>query len=562
MTIRDLLESAVTRDPERVALCYRRDGAWNRRSYGELLQGIKLVAAGLSALKLKPGVERLALIVDNGPEWVECYLAAAGSGIAVVPIDPRSKPEEAEFILRDSGSTVAVLQPRHIKWFTEYTMDLPQLRTLVVVTDIRPGWRVPDKVAEIPCLNYNALRTLAAPASPATTTWERARPAPQDMASVIYTSGTTGTPKGVVLTHHNFCADVVGAVEAIGDGVLGPDDDFLVVLPLFHAFSFTANLLLALHCGAGLQFIRSLRTMAGEVRLLHPTVMMVVPLLAEKLLARIDGWVRGNTLVKALIALRLSGWVSRIVKRGLGGRLRFLVVGGAPCPTHVLQGFERLGLPLIEGYGLTECAPVVSINSLSRPRAGSIGRKLPNIEVRIASPDPNGVGELQVRGPIVMKGYLGDPEATAEAFDGEWLRTGDLATIDSEGYMKISGRCKALIVNREGRNIYPEEVEIVIARDPLIADVLVLGYQTGGVEGERVGALIVPDMAVARKSCGGAEPTTAQLERLVNTAVRKQCQSLADYKRPRKIVIQGDPLERTTVQKIRRIAYQGTLNEE
>jgi len=555
MTIRTLLERAVSAHPRRAALRFRRGGNWQTRGYAELAEGVRQMAEAFGRLGLKPGADRAAIILENGPEWVEAYLALAGTGVQVVPIDPKLRPEEVGYVLGDSGAALVLTDESHRGLLEAVLPALPAVRT-VVMSDGKGG---PPPVAGRDCRGYEQLRAEAAGGPLA---WYDAhRPAPQDVASIIYTSGTTGRPKGAMLTHHNFCSDVAGALEAIGPGEVTSSDDFFVVLPLFHSFSFTANFVLALYCGGGLCFAESVRSIGSDIKTLRPTVFMAVPLLVEKLINKIEAGIQGNTLARFLLGAGLGRLVGWKVRQSLGGRLRFLVVGGAPCPVHLLKGFGRLGITVIEGYGLTECSPVVSLNNLRAPRVGTIGRKIANIEVRIAEPDAQGVGELQVRGPVVMKGYFGDVEATREAFDGEWLRTGDLASIDGEGYLTIRGRKKALIVNREGKNIYPEEVESVIARDPLVADVIVLGYTVGGVPGERVGAIVAPNPDAVRQLCGGEEPAWVQVERLVGEAVRRQCESLAEYKHPRKIAVCREPLERTSVQKVRRCAYQGKLNE-
>ena len=556
MTIRTLLENAARVRPERIALRYRRSGEWRSCSYGDLARGVRQMAEAFGQLGIKPREERIALILENGPEWVEAFLAVAGAGVAAVPIDPKLRAEEVSFILEDSGAVVVVTDARHLGLLEAVLPALPAVRAVVLAGNGDP---VPPAVAGRPCYAYETLRAAVAQAQLA---WfEKNVAAPQDVASIIYTSGTTGKPKGAMLTHINFCSDVAGALETIGTKVVSAADDFLVVLPLFHSFSFTANLVIPLFCGCGMFFAESLRTVGDDIRTLRPTVLMAVPLLAEKLLVRIEDRLKGSRLARALMRAGLGGLLGGRIRKGLGGRLRFIVVGGAPCPLDVLKSFSRIGITLIEGYGLTECSPVVSINSLRAPRFGTIGRKIANIAIRIADPNELGVGELQVRGPIVMKGYFQNLEATREAFDGEWLRTGDLASVDAEGLITIRGRKKALIVNREGKNIYPEEVEGVIARDPWVADVVVVGFTVGSDPGERVGAILTPNLEALRQAHGGEEPPWERLEHDVREAVHRQCKSLADYKHPRKLLIRREPLERTSVQKVRRCLYQGALNE-
>ena len=553
MTLRTLLEDAATSRPDSIALRYRRDNTWRSRTYAELAQGVGQMAEALGRLGLQPGVDQVALILENAPEWIETYLATAGAGVPVVPLDPKLRAAEVSFVLLDSDAVALITDTRHLDMLEVILPDLPAVRFIVVVDG---GSEPLAPIAGRPCYDYEALR--AGVLGQRLAWYVNHQPAPQSIASVIYTSGTTGKPKGAMLTHTNFCSDAIGSFEVLGDEIT-PKDNFLLVLPLFHSFSFTANFVIPLAKGCCMSFVESLRTVSEDIKLLQPSVLMAVPLLAEKLFVKVDERVKHNRAAHLLIKLGLRRLVGRKVRKELGGRLRFLFVGGAPCPLHVLQGFRRLGVPIVEGYGLTECSPVVSVTNMHESRIGTIGKKLPNIEVRLAEINEQGVGELQIRGPIVMKGYYKNLEATREAFDGEWLRTGDLASIDPDGYLSIRGRKKALIVNREGKNIYPEEVENAIARDPLIADVIVIGYTVGGIPGERVGAILVPNLDAL--AAAGEEPPCGKIESRVRARVHAQCECLAEYKHPRKLVIQREPLERTAVQKIRRVAYQGKLDE-
>ena len=383
----------------------------------------------------------------------------------------------------------------------------------------------------------------------------------EDVASIIYTSGTTGKPKGAMLTHANFIADIEGALRAFDDMTVDGNDTLLVVLPLFHAFSFCTNFVLGLFRGCQMAFVRSLYTIGEDIRVLQPTIVMSVPLLAEKMFDRIDAKIKASKKARFLMAVGLGGLVRHNVRKGLGGRLRFMIVGGAPCPKHVLEGFRRLALPVLEGYGLTECSPVVSIAGPKVAKIGTIGLKLANIEIRLADPNEQGVGELQVKGPITMKGYWHNEAATAEAFDGDWLKTGDLASIDEIGLISIRGRKKALIVNREGKNIYPEEVEARIGADPVVADCVVVGYTTGGIPGEKVGCVVHPNTDLLKEMNGGVEMPWPEAEKIAQRRVHAQCQHLADYKRVRKVVVSKEPLARTSIQKVRRVAYKGALDE-
>lgn len=555
-TLRTLLESTLNRCPRAAAMRFRHEGVWMTRTYRDLGIRVRQVAETAGSLGLQPGRDNAALMLDNRPEWVDVYLGLAGAGITVVPIDPKLRPPEIAHILADSESVVVVAAERQRALLETALPSAPNVRHVVL---IEAGTNA-GTCAGRPCLDYETLLASAAPAAAGPDAWfARHRPLPASVASIVYTSGTTGRPKGAMLTHANFCADVAGCLQVIPS--LDRTDRFLVVLPLFHSFSFTTNLVVPLSRGACMAFVESLRTVAEDLKTLRPTILMAVPLLVEKIHGRIMSRLRADRLPRVLLASGLDWLVALRVHRSLGGRLRLVLVGGAPCPVQVIRDLRRLGVPVIEGYGLTEASPVVSLSGSRDARPGTVGRKLSNIDVRIADPDSAGVGELRVRGPIVMSGYFKNPAATAETMDGDWLRTGDLASMDADGYLTIRGRRKALIVNREGKNIYPEEVEQCIGANPHVQDVVVLAFRGGGETGERVGVIVVPRLDAIREASGTQEPPWTEVEGLMRQAIQQQCRSLADYKHPRKILVRREPLERTSTQKVRRCAYAGVLDE-
>lgn len=556
MTIRSYLERNVAAAPDRDAMFYYEGKELHRRTWKAFLNGAKLTAEAYhQKFGIEPRVENVAIILPNSVTWLEVYMAEAGAGVPVVPIDPKLHSGEVEYILQNAEVAVVTTDREHLAILREIAPNIPSIRAIVVV-DLPCGEAKQEKIGNTPVYSYEQLRNETKPG-----TWfDEHACRDEDVASIIYTSGTTGKPKGAMITHANFTADAEGALAAF-HGTCTVKDRFCVILPLFHAFSFCTNFVVPFVSGSQMAFVRSLYTIGEDVKALQPTIVMAVPLLVEKIHDRIAEALSKNKKAQFLMKCGLGFLVRRGIKKGLGGKIRFMVTGGAPCPRHVLEGWRKLGIMVLEGYGLTECSPVVSISWGKSAKIGTIGEKLVNIEVRLADQNENGVGELQIKGPITMKGYYRNEAATQEAFDGEWLKTGDLASMDEDGFITIRGRKKALIVNREGKNIYPEEVENCIAADDLVADCVVVGYTTGGIPGEKVGCVVHPDEDVLKAMFGGKMPEWEEIAELAQKRVHERCQNLADYKRVRKVQVSKEPLERTSIQKVRRVAYKGALDE-
>lgn len=544
MNLRDWLERAAERYGERAALRYKSNGVWRSRTYRELLDRSRAAAAALWRDGVRPG-DRVALFRENAPDWPEAYFGIVGLGAIAVPLDPKLREQEISHVLRDAGVEVVLCGVRQCELLGEIEDAVPALRRALTLDGAPPALQ--RRVAYAP---------FAPPDPPDASAWRQATLEDRTPASLIYTSGTTGRAKGAILTHGNFTANAQSCIQAIQ---VRDDDRMLLALPLHHSFAFTANLLVPIGVGAEICLVESLKTVGENMREVSPSILLAVPLLLDKLYRRILAGLQEKAVARLLLALGILGPIRKAVRDKLGGRLRLLVSGGAPCDPELLRGLQRFGLTAVEGYGLTEAGPVVSLNPLDAPRPGTVGRPLPGVEVKLLDADETGVGELAVRGPNVMAGYYHNEEATRETLlEGGWLATGDLASVDADGYIAIRGRKKALIVNREGKNIYPEEVEQQIAQSPLVLEALVLGYREPGERvGERVGAIVVPNLAEIERQAGGRRPSDADIERLVHADIRRVLGGISEYKHPRHIVLRLEEFEKTSTAKIKRFLYNG-----
>ncbi len=551
MTIRDFFDNTVARYPQRPVQVFFRGGEWTTRTYGDLRARVMRASEAIRRIGVEPARHNVALILENCPEWQEIYLALACIGMTVVPIDPKLRPREVSHILRDSGAAAVIAGAKQFDALGQVVAELPLVGKCICVN------QGASTSAGNGLLDYETLIAETASDAAAADWKATAKPADDTVASLIYTSGTTGSPKGVMLTHGNFAADALAAAEAVN---FNKDDNFLAVLPFFHTYSFTGNFLLPLCQGACTSFARSIKTISYDMRTLRPSVLLAVPLLVEKIYAKVNKGIRENLAARLMLATGFGKTIGRKVIKSLGGRLRLIAIGGAPADRQVLKGLDRLGIPTLEGYGLTECAPLVAYPTLGNFRIGTVGKILPCMEYKVVDKDETGAGELCVRGPNVMRGYYHNQEATSAAIDADgYLHTGDVVRVDKAGNIAICGRRKAMVVNREGKNIYPEEIEQVVCRSPYVAEALALGYKVPGETGERVGLVVQAD----EDACAALGETAEARDAALLAEVKSLCnEGLADYKVPRKISIRHEAFELTSTMKVRRAAYAGSLDEK
>lgn len=465
-------------------------GQWRTLTRGEVAERVRHAALGLLALGYEPG-DRVAILSATRAEWVQADLALLSAGCVTVPIYATYTPEQVAHLLIDSDARAVILEdPGQLAKVLEVRGKLDHLERIVVLS----GYEGQDASV----LTWEALQRLGRDHEPTLGSRLAERvgsTSPQDVASIVYTSGTTGLPKGVVQTHANHLA-VLESVARITP--VGPGDVHLLFLPLAHAFA-RLEAFMGIYSGLTTAFAESIHALPDNLREVRPTLLVGVPLIFERahrrvsaaleaspVKRRVSRWALGvgRAVSERLRARRpVPVWLrwqytladrlvfSRI-REGLGGRLRFAVSGGAPLPPEVAEFFHAAGILILEGYGLTEACPVLTFNRLERFKFGSVGLPIPGVEMALA-PD----GEILARGAnVAMRGYLGLPEATAATFapDG-WLRTGDIGSVDAEGFVFITDRKKDLIVTSGGLNIAPQAIENLLRRDPLVSQAMVYG---------------------------------------------------------------------------------------
>ena len=381
---------------------------------------------------------------------------------------------------------------------------------------------------------------------------------PDELRVLLFTSGTTGNAKGVCLSQRNICSNITSIYGIVK---VKRSDLFFSILPLHHTYECTIGFLLPIYSGASIAHCEGLRYIAKNMQEFHPSVILCVPLLLENLHKNIvknmnkslpKKYVKKNENPYSSLPFYMKSIVKTKVKNTLGGRLRVFIVGAAAPNPALVSDFRNLKLNVLQGYGLTECAPLVAGNTDFFQKDDSAGLPIPNVEYKIEDPNDEGVGEIIVKGPNVMLGYYENEAETHKALKDGWFHTGDLGRIDENGYLYITGRCKSVIVTKNGKNIYPEEVEYYLNDNPLISESLVLGIQKENDDETYINAQIYPNIEAIKEYLKGSMPTKEEVNKLISDAVASVNKKLPNYKHIKGFVIRDKEFEKTTTQKVKR----------
>ncbi len=516
-------------------------------TYTQVLRNIEKLAAWLHAAGVKHG-DHVAVSGKNSPEWATVYLATLFAGGTIVPIDYGLHDAEIENLLNTAKPTFFFVDEEKYDYFSEHTCGAQ-------IYSLSP--KHADTYA------YNLETSKTAEITPASES---------DTAAILFTSGTTGVPKGVMLTHKNLVSDCYIAQMNLS---IYSTDVFYALLPIHHSYTMLAVFIEAISVGAEIVFGKTMAVsrMLKELREGKITMLLGVPLLFNKLLAGILKGIRDKGPVVYGVMKFLMGisyLVKKIFKVNPGKKLfkpvlekasistlRIAICGGGPLAPSVFRVYNELGIDFIQGYGLTETSPIIALNPKEAFKIESVGKFFaPYMEMKILDPNEDGIGEVAVKGPMVMQGYYQMPEATAEVFtDDGWFKTGDLGKIDAENYLYLAGRAKNMIVTEGGKNVYPEEIENAFQLYTDIEQITVRGYiMDKAMKSEGIEALVYPsDELIKRLNVVRGDPEALPaVQEETEQIVAKVNKVLQPYARISHVVILDEPLEMTTTKKVKR----------
>jgi len=540
---RQLINHSADKYGKRIAFKIKTSNCYVYITYKQLKERFYTLCNEFIALGLQG--KRIAIIGKNSFEWVLSYLAAATVGIAV-PLDKEIHPEDAKAFM-ESAECEAVC------YGSSYADNIQTLLSENIKAF--PFTEIMNMSSPINPIDYLAV--------------DHIKIEKYEMRILIFTSGTTGSAKGVCLSQYNLCSNIHSTVSVVR---IRQNDTTLSILPLHHTYECTCGFLMPLYKGAAIAYCEGLKQIVKNLSEVRPTMFLGVPVLFENLYKKIWQNVRKKgkekTLKKVIkinrktkkIGIDLGKIFFKDILAVFGGRMRMMIVGGAAINPEVLEGIQDFGIQALQGYGLTECAPMGALNPDTAPKAASVGRKFPTFGIKIEDINEEGIGEICLRGGNVMLGYYEMPEATAEVIKDGWFYTGDLGYLDDEGYLYITGRKKNVIITKNGKNVYPEELEYYLSNVPFIEESMVFGEDTSdGRDTSIVAAVKLDDYEV--EELFGKGITDKELEDKVWEEVDKINANAPFFKKIKKVIIRKEEFEKNTSKKIKRFVESNRKQE-
>ena len=555
--LKHMLNTSVERYGDNVAFRQRfeKDKPFREITYKEALEAINGLGTALIAHGLKN--KRIAVIGENCYQWATSYLAAVcGTGI-VVPLDKELSSEELKQLVIEAEVSAVLFTKKYEKMFREMKASA-DTGIEVLVNLNAPSEK--DGVLSWEELIAEGKKLIAG----GDRSFIDAEIYADEMSVLLFTSGTTGIAKGVMLSHRNICEDLMSAPTILN---VNTWDIFFSVLPLHHTYECTCGFLMPLYKGASIAYCEGLKYIVKNLAEVQPTMLLAVPLIFENLYNNIMKNVRKQgkeKLVRKVLAVNkvtkkvgidLNKLLLKDILKVFGGRMRVLISGGAAIDPAILEFFNDLGFISVQGYGLTECAPMAALNPDGRKtmRNSSVGHLLPGMEVKIEDKNEEGIGEICLKGANIMMGYYNMPEETAKVIQDGWFHTGDLGYVDEDDFIYITGRKKNVIITANGKNVFPEELEYYLGRSAFVSESMVWAQEDSSGQDTVIVATIKPDMEEVEGAIGKeASEDPAQVEKLLWAEVDKINESLPLFKKIKKITVRREEFEKTTGKKIKR----------
>lgn len=548
-SVQEMLLHSVDNYSNKLALEDLNQTPINKLTYSELFDHVLRFGNALFKLGYNER-SHIAVIGENRVQWAITYLTGMVFNMVIVPIDKNLTPNEILNILHESDSECLVFSGSYHELFTEKKDLLKRVRNYISM----------DEPSDASFLQMHKLIKDSEP-------FDRKklpRVNSDELAEIIFTSGSLGRAKGVMLSQGNLAANLIDMVSML---MMYPEDRFLSVLPMHHTYECTCGLLCPLYSGSSVHYARSLKTIVDDLQRVEATIILGVPLLYEKMFKRISKSINEDKVKSRVVPilakvtnvtskLGLAGIKKKVFKElhnRFGGSLRIFIAGGAAPDPLVAKGLREFGFNFLQGYGLTETSPILTLNRLDQFKDNAAGLPLPRVEIKINNPDEEGSGEVWAMAPNVMMGYYKNDSATNETFENGWFKTGDIGKIDEDGFLHICGRQKNVIISNSGKNIFPEEIEDILNRSPYILESAVYGEEDEKHD-EVVAAQLVVDAEafIALSESENIKITDELIQKYISDEIKEVNSQLAGYKQIKKYYIREDEFEKTTTHKIKR----------
>ncbi len=552
--LKDMLYKASEKFEKKPAFKVKnKDGKIEEISYKKYKTDVEALGTAMIKANLKD--KKVAVIGKNSYQWSVAYLASVIIGV-VVPLDKELHIDDIINSLNIAECEAIFADEKYIKQLQENFEKINNKNILLVNMENSQNSL------------ENMLKTGNELLVKDNTEFKNIKVNPDEMKILLFTSGTTGSSKAVCLSHKNICSNIRSVAGVVK---VTPKTRVLSILPIHHTYECTLGFLLVIYSGGCIAHCEGLRYILQNMQEYKPTLILCVPLLLDNMYKKIMKTLKqslnekyfnkGKNIIDAL-PFFLRGIVRKKIKKNFGGSLNTFIVGAAAMNPEVSYSIEKFGMRVLQGYGLTECSPLVAGNNDFYHKNNAVGLPIPNVEYRIDSPNDEGVGEIAVKGPNVMLGYYKNEEATNDVLKDGWFYTGDLGRIDEDGYLYITGRSKSVIVTTNGKNIYPEELEYYLNEEEAIAEAIVLGVEDKKNHDTIVKAKIFPNMEVIKKMLKVDFPTKEQIMQVVTNSIQKINAKIPNYKHIKGFKIVDQELEKTTTQKIKRYGNNTKIDDD